>query len=138
MSSSTDTRNWLARYVLCVLLLTVSFVLFPIFALAIGQTPAASVLPRVLRNLLFFWPQYFLLLGGLEDRATGVRHLVGVATVLSLTGWLGLLAGYAWLTRGLKLVYVLVGLFPLLGMALEVVLALVLRSAGLAAVLDGP
>ena len=138
MSLAIETRNWLFRYAVCLLLMVVSFVLLPLLVLAASRFPEASTLvPRTLRNLLFFWPQYFLLLGGLEDRATGARHLEGIATVLSMAVWLTLLAGYTWATRAVRFGYVLVALLPVLALLLQLV-GVAVRSAGFAPVLDGP
>lgn len=138
MSSRIAARSWLVRWAVCVFLLAASFVLFPLLALALsGSSEAAPLLPRQVRNVLFFWPQYFLLLGGIEDRVTGARHLVGLSTVFSIAVWLTFLAGYAWITRPLRIVYVLLGLFPAVATVLELLLAVGLRAAGFAAVMDG-
>lgn len=139
MSLAINTRIWLFRYAVCVLLAGVSFVLLPLLVLAMSRFPETSaLLPRTLRNLLFFWPQYFLLLGGLEDRATGARHLEGTSTLLSIVVWLTLLAGYTWATRALRFGYVLVALLPALALMLQLLVGMVVHGAGFAPVLDGP
>jgi hypothetical protein len=139
MPLSAATHRWLIRYALCVSLLAGSLVLFPLLVLAVTFSSEALplVLPRSLKNLLFFWPQYFLLPAGIEDRATGVHHWAGVSTVVSVTMWLLLLGGYAWLTRRARTAYVLLGLLPTAAVLLQLILAVALRLAGFSPVLDG-
>lgn len=139
MGLSIARNGWLVRYALCVSILAASLVAFPLLVLAVAGSPETLplVLPRPLKNLLFLWPQYFLLPAGIEDRATGARHWVGASTVVSVGVWLALLGGYAWLTRRMRMLYVLLGLLPTAAVLLQLLLAVALRLAGFAPVLDG-
>jgi hypothetical protein len=125
------------RYAACAALLVTSFVLMPLLALA-GARLGLSWVPRQVSNLLFFWPQYFLLPNGLATRATGAAHLAGSAPYLFATFWLAVMAGYVWVTRRLATRYVLIAMLPIFGALLQVVLALVSAAFGLSVVLDGP
>ncbi len=128
----------LARYGICVFVLTASFVLLPLLVLAVAHSSPSFGIPRVLGNLLFFWPQYFLLPGGIEVRETGARLLEGWSSVVSVALWLVLVGAYAWATHRWKLLYVLLGLLPSAAIVLELVLGGLLGMAGFGVVLDGP
>jgi hypothetical protein len=125
------------RYAACTALLVASFALLPLLALA-GAQLGLSWVPRQVSNLLFFWPQYFLLPNGLVTRETGAAHLAGPAPYLFATFWLAVMAGYVWVTRRLATRYVLIAMLPIFGVLLQVVLALVTAAFGLSVVLDGP
>lgn len=125
------------RYAACTALLAASFVLLPLLALA-GAQLGLSWVPRQVSNLLFFWPQYFLLPNGFETRETGAAHLAGSAPYLSVTLWLAVTVCYVWVTRRVAMRYVLIAMLPIFGLMLQVVLVLVTAASGLSVVLDGP
>ena len=127
----------IGRYAACIALLVASFALLPLLALA-GAQLGLSWVPRQVSNLLFFWPQYFLLPNGLLTPETGARHLAGLAPYLSVAFWLAVMAGYVWVTRRLAMRYVLIAMLPLFGVMVLVVLALVTSAFGVSIVLDGP
>jgi hypothetical protein len=129
----SELARLIGRLSACAAVLAVSFVALPLLALAVGEA-----LPRVLRTLLFFWPQYFLLPNGLAERGTDAIRFAGSAIYWSSSLWLTALAAYVWLTRRSRLWYVLAGLLPALAVALELLLLGVLQPLGLSVVLEGP
>jgi len=126
----------LRRYTMCIAVFAVSLVAFPLLALAPMALPIRW--PSWLGNLLFFWPQYLLLPGGLRTQAdpAGVRLEV-VAPVLAVCFWLLAIAGYVYATRSWAKRGVLAVFGPAVLMAAWLV-AVALAAMGYAPVLDGP
>ena len=133
MSWQTVTDSYLGRCALCVATLAVSLVLFPLLALALS-----SLLPRMIGNALFFWPQYLLLLSGVREQLPAAAvHAADVAAFAMALFWLAAVALLVRLTSRWRVRSVLLALFP--GVVLVAMLVLMaLRSVGYAPVLDGP
>jgi hypothetical protein len=129
-------RQLLTRYVLCIGLLAISMVAFPLLVLAVHSLQRVA-LPALLANLLFFWPQYLLLPNGLVDLATDAQHLPSLAVYGAVAFWLVVVAAHVWATRKLRLAWVLVGLLPAVGVVAQLV-SVALGELGFAISLDGP
>ena len=128
----TEKQRLLQRYAVCVGFLAASVFVFPLLALGVS-----FALPRVLSNVLFFWPQYLLLPNGVVDTATGYAHVVESARYPCAALWLGAVAGYVWLTRRIRAAWVFAGLLPAVAVLVQILL-LALRALGLRVALDGP
>ena len=64
--SDTDGKPWLQRAQDFLLILVVTLLAFPLAAFALGP-----VLPRVIRNFMFFWPEVVLLPNGFMNLEIG-------------------------------------------------------------------
>ena len=122
-------RQLVVRFVLCAGLLALSWVALPLLALAV---PA---LPAWLGNHLFFWAQYLTPVGFVE-RAGGAVHLTPAAPYMGLLFWIAAVAAYVWLTRRIRIAYVLAAFFPAVVLVL-VLLSSLLASLGYTVLLDG-
>jgi hypothetical protein len=134
---SPAVETFLRRYALCVVALAISLVALPLLAL-MGYV--ASFLPPLLpvqvRNAAFFWPQYLLLPNGIAHSLTGSVALASVAPYLMSMFWLLAIVPYAWLTRRLRLGWMLAVLLTAAAVLAELVL-LGLGALGFQPVLDG-
>jgi hypothetical protein len=137
----TERQRLLRRYAACVGVLIASLVVFPLLALGAYVLAAPSAmtfaLPRILSNVLFFWPQYLLLPNGVVAAGTDSSHLASLARYPCAAFWLGAVAAYVWITRRARARWVLLGLLPAVA-AVAQLLLLALRALGFAPVLDGP
>ena len=88
-------------------------------------------------NALFFWPQYLLLPNGVIEIGTQSPHAATLASYACAAFWLAVVGAYVWFTRRVGMAWVLLGLLPAAAVVTQLGL-LVLRSLGLAVVLDGP
>jgi len=132
MSWQALTHSHAGRYALAIALLTVSFVLLPLVALAL---PA---LPAMIGRLLFYWPQYALLPGGLREPLPGVAvYAASVAPIASGMFWLAAVAIFVRLTSRWRMAVVLLSLLPGAALLSGLVLAF-FDVLGFVPVLDGP
>jgi hypothetical protein len=134
MPSIPATDSYLRRYALCVAVLAVSLVLFPLLALVPVAVPVR--LPGWLGNALFFWPQLLLLPRGLQSMASNTVYGAAFAPFLMGVFWLLAVAGVARLTLRWRTRWALPALFVAVASIAELLL-LVVGALGLRAVLDG-
>jgi len=125
----------LRRYMVCIAAFAVSLVAFPLLALAPMALPFRW--PSWLGNLLFFWPQYLLLPGGLRTPPDGaVARLEVLAPALAVCFWLLAIAGYVYATRGWTKRRALAAFGPAV-LTTAWLVAVALAAMGYAPVLDG-
>jgi len=134
MPSIPGTDSYLGRYMLCIAALAVSLVLFPLIALV--PTVVAVHWPAWLGNGLFFWPQWLLLLSGLESVSSTTVYGTTLAPWVAAAFWLIVVAGWTRLTLAWRAPWALLALFVAVVITTEL-MVLVLRSLGFRVVLDG-
>jgi hypothetical protein len=137
MMFSPGAAVYFRRYALCVAVLAISLVLLPLVALAPEFVPFAPRLgPAVLRNALFFWPQYLLLPNGVAHASTGAVYMSGTAMYVMAAFWLAAVGLYVSVTRRVRLVWVAAALLPAVALTAEIVLR-ALMASGFRPLLDG-
>jgi len=132
-----DKKSFIRRYALCTGLLATSCVVLPLLVLGAHNAGlgASGALPAWGANLLFLWPQYVLWPSGIAERGTEAIHGASVLPLASAAFWLVAIAGYAWLLRRVRLVWVLLAFLPAVALVAQIGL-LVLALLDLRIVID--
>ena len=130
----SDKKKFLRRYAICVGLLAASCVVFPLLVLGAHGVGASGV-PRFLSNLLFLWPQYLLWPNGIAERETEAVRGAAALPWSSILFWLAALGVYAVCLRRVRMLWVIVALFPAVLVVAEIALW-VLGGLGFRVVID--
>lgn len=132
-----DKKNFIRRYALCAGLLATSCVVLPL--LVVGAHTAglgtSSRVPTWLANVLFLWPQYVLWPNGIASRGTEAVYGASLLPLASAIFWLIAIAGYAWVLRRTRLLWVLLAFLPAVAVVAQIGLW-VLASLDLRLVID--
>jgi hypothetical protein len=134
MPSLTATDSYRRRLAVCIALLAISLVLFPLLALAPTVMPLRW--PGWLGSALFFWPQYLLLPGGIRSVSASGVYGAGIVPLIAVVFWLAVVAALARATLHWRKRWAIPALFATV-IAVTEALLLALRLVGFAPVLDG-
>ncbi len=129
-----NADSYLRRLALCIAIFASSLIVLPLLALA--QTGLPVAWPRSISNLLFFWPQYWLLPFGIRSAADEAVVSAGVTLTGMSVLWVLVLAGYARTTMAWRVRSVVLALLPTVLLMGSLVLV-ILGWLGWSPVLEG-
>ena len=132
-----DKKTFIRRYALCAGLLATSCVVLPLLVLGMhgAGLGGSSALSVWWANVLFLWPQYVLWPSGIAERGTEAVHGASVLPWASAAFWLVAIAGYVWLLRRARLLWVVLAFLPAVAVVAQIGL-LLLAALGLRLVID--